>query len=428
MLDIRELRNNFSKFEKNLQSKDPQISLTSLIETDEAIRDIKTKTETLKAKRNEISKEIGERKKTKLDSSDLMSQVSEIGKEISELDHSLKELEKKFNHLIAYLPNLIQEDVPVSLDPKNNVCIKSFGEKPNFSFPFKTHIELSEQLYLFDFTRGAKISGSGFTIYRDWGAKLEWALINYMLDIHQKNGFTFVLPPLLLKQETMFGSAHLPKFEDQLFKINDEDFHLYLLPTAEAALNGLHCDEIIDEEKLPLMYVSYTPCFRREAGAAGKKERGLIRTHQFNKIELFALTTPETAETMFEKIIASAEEVLSGLELHYRNMLLVSSDTSFASAKTIDIEAWLPGQDCYYEVSSISNCTDFQARRSKIRYRSKNQKPQFVYTLNGSGVATSRLMVSFLETHQQKDGTIHIPKALQPYLQTTRQPPIKNET
>lgn len=417
MLDIRELRKNFSHFEKNLRSKDPKISLTPLIELDRSIRETKTRVEQLKAKRNDLSKEIGQRKKERIDSSDLMSSVSDIGKEIAQLDETLKELEKKFNETILYLPNLIQEEVPISLDSKNNVCIKIVGEKPSFSFPFKTHLELSEDLSLFDFTRGSKISGSGFTVYHGLGAQLEWALLNYMLDIHQKNGFTFVLPPLLAKQEIMLGSAQLPKFEDQLFKIHDEDFHLYLIPTAEAALNGLHYDEIIDETQLPLTYVSYTPCFRREAGAAGKKERGLIRTHQFNKVELFALTTAEDSNAMLETLITSAEEVLNGLELHYRNMLCVSSDTSFASSKTIDIEVWLPGQDRYYEVSSVSHCTDFQARRSKIRYRAKNQKPEFVHTLNGSGVATSRLMVSLLETHQQKDGTIRIPKALLPYLE-----------
>ena len=428
MLDLKELRSNPDFFEKKLLSKDPSVNIQEILTLDESIRANKTQVEELKAKRNKISKEIGVRKREKKDAEDLLKEVDGIGEEVTQIDLQLKDLEKKFNDLFARLPNLPMDGIKVSLDPKDNVEIKAFGEKKVFDFPAKNHIELNETLHLFDFVRGAKISGSGFPIYTGFGARLEWALLNYMLDIHRKNGFTQIIPPILVKPEIMFGSAHLPKFEDQQFKIKDEDFQLYLVPTAEAALNGMHFDEILDEDSLPITYVSYTPCFRREAGAAGEKERGLTRTHQFNKVELFCLTKPDESEAAFEKMLQSAEEVVQGLELHYRNMLLVTSDMSFASAKTIDIEAWLPGQNRYYEVSSISNCTDFQARRSKIRYKSKTDKPKFVHTLNGSGVATSRLMVSLLETHQQEDGTVKIPKALQPYLEKQMQVLAPNGT
>ena len=299
---------------------------------------------------------------------------------------------------------------------KDNKCIKTVGEKTDFSFSFKNHLELNEKLHLFDFKTSAKIAGSSWPMYTNLGAQLEWALINYMLDIQRKNGFTQIMPPLLVNQETMLGAAQLPKFETQLFKIHDKDYHLYLIPTAEVTLNGIYLNEILPEEELPKKYVSYTPCFRREAGGAGKQERGLIRTHQFNKVELFSYAHPENSDQIFDEMLSSAEEVLNGLELHYRNMLLVTGDTSFGSAKTVDVEVWLPGQDRYMEVSSVSNCTDFQARRSKIRFRKGKDKPQFVHTLNGSGVATSRLMVALLENNQQEDGSIKLPKVLHPYL------------
>jgi seryl-tRNA synthetase len=260
------------------------------------------------------------------------------------------------------------------------------------------------------------MSGSNWPAYRGMGARLEWALLNYMIDIHIENGFTFWLPPLLVRPETVYGSAQLPKFEDQLFKVKDEDYNLYLIPTSEASLMGLHGDEILDGEALPLRYVGYTPCFRREAGAHGSEERGLIRTHQFNKVEMFAFTRPEESADMFEEMVASAETILKGLGLPFRTMLLVTGDMSFAAAKTIDIEVWLPGQNRYYEVSSISNCTDFQARRSNTRYREKEGKPAFVHTLNGSGLATSRLMVGLLENNQRADGSVELPLILHKYL------------
>lgn len=416
MLDIRLIRKDRAAIEAKLKTKDPQIDLSHICELDQHIREGKTNVENLKAKRNEYSQRIGELKRSGQDVSELLAQVAQSAEEIHHLDHRVKQLEEEFTQELARLPNLPMEDIKVSQDPKDNVVVKEVGQKPSFSFPFKNHVELNEQLNLFDFKRGAKIAGTGWPVYRGMGARLEWALLQYMIEIHIKNGFTQIIPPLLVRPTTMFGSGQLPKFDSQLFKIHDPDYSLYLIPTAEVSINGLHLDEIIPVEDLTLKYVAYTPCFRREAGAAGSQERGLIRMHQFNKVEMFCFTKPEESMQVFEHMMASAEEILKGLELHYRNVLLVTGDMSFAAARTIDIEVWLPGQNRYYEVSSVSNCTDYQARRSNIRFRREDGKLDFVHTLNGSGLATSRLMVALLENNQQEDGSIRLPTVLQRYL------------
>ncbi len=416
MLDIKLIRKDSKEIERRLKTKDGSISLSEIVRLDDEIRDIKTKVENLKAKRNEISQKIGELKRQKQDVSSLMEEIAKQGDETKRLDQELVQKEKVFEDLMARLPNLPQADIKVAEDPKENVVIKTFKEKPTFAFPFKNHVELNEKLDLFDFKRGAKISGGGWPVYKNLGARLEWALLNYMISVHLKNGFTQWMMPIVVRPETVFQSGQLPKFEHQQFRVKDEDFNHFLIPTAEVPLNGLHSDEMLAEEELPLKYIAYTPCFRREAGAAGSQERGLIRTHQFNKVEMFVFSKPEETEKMFDLMMASAEEILQGLDLHYRNMLLVTGDMSFASTKTIDIEVWLPGQNRYYEVSSVSNCTDFQSRRSNCRFRNKEGKLEFVHTLNGSGLATSRLMVALLENNQEKDGSIRVPKVLQPYL------------
>ena len=417
MLDIKEIRKDPQTIESRLKTKSSEISLSPILALDEQIRALKTEVEDLKSKRNAASKEIGLKKQKGEDIASSVQDMGALSDAIAKRDHEIVTMDAALHDALARLPNLPMGDIPVSPSPKDNVCIKTFGEKPTFSFPFLNHVELNEKLHLFDFRRAAKISGSGWPLYQGMGARLEWALLNYMLDIHRKNGFTQMMLPLLVRPETMYGVAQLPKFETQLFKLHDEDHHLYLIPTSEAALGGPHSDEILEEEQLPLLYTCYTPCFRREAGAAGSQERGLIRTHQFNKVELFCLSAPEDSPRIYQKMVDSAEEVLQGLGLHYRNMLLTTGDMSFAAAKTIDIEVWLPGQNRYYEVSSVSNCTDFQARRSQIRYRKKNEKPQFLHTLNGSGVATSRLMVAILENNQQADGSVLVPKILHKYLE-----------
>ncbi len=416
MLDLKMLRQSADEMEARLKTKDSEVSLKLLLDLDTRVRDIKTKGDSLKSLRNEFSKKIGEMKRRGEDTTELMHEVSGISDETHAIDQELTLLEKQLEDELAKLPNLPMEDIKVALDPQENVMIKSWGERPTFDFQFKNHLELNQKLKLFDFERGAKVSGAGWPMYSNMGARLEWALINYMIETHIKNGFMQWMPPLLVREETLFGSGQLPKFASQQFRIKDDDFNLWLIPTAEVPLNGLHIDEILESESLPLKYMGYTPCFRREAGAAGKQERGLIRMHQFNKVEMFCFTKPEDSAQTFDWMISCAEEILEGLGIHYRNMLLVTGDMSFAAARTVDIEVWLPGQDRYYEVSSVSNCTDYQARRSNIRYRSKQEKPEFVHTLNGSGLATSRLMVALLENNQNADGTVRIPEVLQKYL------------
>jgi len=416
MLDIKLIRKDRNAIESKLKTKDPAIDLTAIVDMDRHLREMKTEVETLKAARNEISQKIGEMKRKGENPADLMVKVAEMADDIHAIDRKITELEPKFMHTLAELPNIPMDGIKVSLDPKENVNIKEVGAKPVFTFPFKNHVELNEKLGLFDFKRGARISGAGWPIYRGMGARLEWALINYMIETQVKNGFEQWMMPLLVRREVMFESGQLPKFEKQVFKITDDDYNLYLIPTSEVPLNSLHAGEVIPVDTLPLKYTSYTPCFRREAGAAGAQERGLIRMHQFNKVEMFAFTKAEDSDTMFDAMIASASEVLEGLGLHYRHMLLVTGDMSFAAAKTVDIEVWLPGQNRYYEVSSVSNCTDYQARRSNIRYKNEDGKLDFVHTLNGSGVATSRLMVALLENNQNEDGSINVPPVLQKYL------------
>lgn len=429
MLDIRLIRKDRANIEAKLRTKDPHIDLSRLCELDHQIRESKTRVEHLKAHRNEVSQQIGELKRKGEDASKLLEQVSHSAEEIHALDQTLKVLEDELTQEIAQLPNLPFHEIKVSHDPKDNVIVKEVGNKPTFDFPFKNHVELNESLHLFDFKRGAKISGTGWPVYKNLGARLEWALIQYMIEIHIKNGFMQWIPPLLVRPDAVFASGQLPKFENQQFVIKDDDYHLYLIPTAEVSLNALHMDEVIPSDELSLKYVAYTPCFRREAGAAGSQERGLIRTHQFNKVEMFCFTKPEESQKVFDEMLCSAEEVLQGLNLHYRNALLVTGDMSFGAAKTVDIEVWLPGQNRYYEVSSVSNCTDFQSRRSNTRYRTDDGKLEFVHTLNGSGLATSRLMVAILENNQQKNGSVMIPSVLQKYLGGLKQlDPIETQT
>jgi len=416
MLDIKEIRSQPESVEARLKSKDPTVTLSPILLLDEDVRNLKTEVEEIKNKRNSLSKQIGEKKRAGEDAAPLMAEVGGLGDAIAEIDKQLASKEEKLHDLLSRLPNLPEEGAAISQNIEDNVILRTHKEKPDFGFEPKNHVQLNEKLNLFDFKRAAKASGSNWPAYCGNGAKLEWALINYMLDYHQENGFQFWLPPLLVRPEIGHGAAQLPKFEKQLFKIKDEDYDLYLIPTSEMALMGLHHSEILDEETLPRKYVSYTPCFRREAGGLGAQERGLIRMHQFNKVEMFAYATPEQSEALFEEMVGHAEKLIEGLGLHFRTAELVTGDMSFAAAKTIDLEVWLPGQDRYYEVSSISQCTDFQSRRSHTRVKKGQDKPRFCHTLNGSGLATSRLMVALLENNQREDGTVEIPLILHKYL------------
>ncbi|MFZ4773579.1 MAG: serine--tRNA ligase [Chlamydiia bacterium] len=412
MLDIKLIRKDPALVQERLQLKDPAINLKPLIEADSEWQAITPKLESLRAEKNRLAKEVGVKKSSGGDTTEEMNRMAEIKSEESDLSKTQAGLEETIQSLLSELPNLPFNDIPFGKSAADNVEIHHFQEKKELGFPFKHHVELSDNLGLFDFEKGAKISGRGFPVYNHAASKIEMALWNLMLETHQKHGFNIRMLPLLVRKETMYASGQLPKFENQLFKIKDDDFNLYLIPTSEVPLNSLYRDEIIEEKDLPILLTSLTPCFRREAGAAGSNERGLIRTHQFYKVELFALTTPHTSPEVHQKMIDSAHEVLESLQLHYRDMLLCSQDMSFAAAKTIDIEVWLHGQNRYYEVSSASNCSCYQARRSNIRYRKKDGTLDFVHTLNASGLATSRLMVALLETNQQPDGSIDLPETL----------------
>lgn len=411
MLDIKLLRKDPKKYAEKIREKEPDLELAPILELDTRIREIKTEVEHLKAERNSLSQHVGELKKAGKPADEIMEKVRSLGEQISKLDHQLAELEPAFVDALSRIPNIALDDVKVSQNVADNVITKEWGEKSKLTNP-KNHVELNETLHLFDFQRAAKIAGTGWPAYRGYGARLEWALIQYMLEMQQLNGFEIWIPPLLVRPHVMFGSGQVPKFDGQYYEVEDGDQKLYLIPTAEVSLNGLHMDEILDAEFLPLKYAAFTPCFRKEAGAAGAQERGLIRVHQFHKVEMFSFTHPDQSEEVFEQMLSVAEQILQGLGLHYRLAKLVTGDMSFTAAKTVDVEVWLPGQNRYYEVSSVSNCTDYQARRSHTRYKEKSGKPELVHTLNGSGLATSRLMVALLENNQQPDGSVVLPPVL----------------
>ncbi len=416
MISIKLIRDKKEWVEEQLRRREPGISLNEIVEIDEKRRALQAETDVKKAHQNTVSKEIGNRRKNKEDAEDLMKEMKALSSEIKGKEVLLRQLEEQLNYEVSELPNIPHESVPTDMDKKNNQVVRTWGEKTTFSFEPKNHLELGALHGLFDLERAARIAGSQFPLYLGWGAELEWALLTFMREHNRSRGYTAVIPPLLLNRETTFTSGNLPKFEDQLYKCKDDPF--YLLPTSEVPLTSLFRGEIIDEEKLPLYYTSLTPCFRREAGTYGAEERGLVRIHQFNKCEMYKYTTPEKSYDELEKLVKDAEHILEELGLHYRTMLLVTGDIGNQSAKTYDIEVWLPGQDAYYEVSSCSNCEDYQARRGNIRYRPKegDRKPCFLHTLNGSGLATPRLMISILENNQQEDGTIIIPEVLRKYL------------
>ncbi len=412
MLDIKLIRKNHAAILEKIRRKEPTLDLGDVLMLDEKVRALKIEVEELQNKRNSDSKKVGELKKQGESAEKLMSEVRSIGEQISTLHHVLADVEAKFVDALSRIPNLPMDDVLISQDKEKNVVIKEFGKKKSHSFTPKNHLELNEKLKLFDFEHTAKTSGAGWPGYRGLGARLEWALLTYMIDIQVLRGFEFWLPPAVVRPHIMFGSGQMPKFEGQFYEIHDDTHPLFLIPTAEVVLNGLHFDEILPEDQLPIKYAAYTPCFRKEAGAAGAGERGLIRVHQFNKVEMFAFTHPEKSEEMFEEMLSIAEEILQGLGLHYRLTKLVTGDMSFTAAKTVDVEVWLPGQNRYYEVSSISNCTDYQARRSQIRFKDRGGKAELVHTLNGSGLATPRLMVAILESCQNSDGSVTLPPVL----------------
>ncbi len=420
MLDLKTIRENPEQIEKALQRRQPNLSLKPLLELDRKHREMLHRVESLRNEQKTISKEIGIAMGQGKDPGPAKEQVARIKNEIAALEDPLKETEAALNRLLAGLPNIPHPSVPADMNKKHNQEIRREGAIPDFGFQPKNHLELSDSLGLFDLARAAKISGSQWPMYIGDGARLEMALIQFMLEENTGKGFQLILPPLLVNEASMFTSGNLPKFADQLYKCQDDP--LYLIPTSEVPLTNLYRDEILEEEMLPLYYCSYTPCFRREAGTYGAEERGLVRMHQFHKVEMYKFTTPETSYDELESLTAAAEDLVRKLGLHFRTMLLVTGDIGQQAAKTYDIEVWLPGQNAYYEVSSCSNCEDYQARRGNIRYRPKQQagqkppKPRFLHTLNGSGLATSRLMISLIENNQQADGSIVIPEVLRKFM------------
>lgn len=416
MLDIKAIRSQPEEIEQKLQKRDPTISLRPLLDLDAQRRRLLFQSEELKSKRNETSDLIGRLKKEGKDVSEQMAEMRKVSEEIKRLDAQVREVEGQIERQMCELPNIPDDSVPVGQTKEEAILLREWGEKPQFTFELKNHVQLAGAAGMLDFPRAAKLAETQFPMYVGMGALMEWALLSFMVETQTwENGYTLVLPPYLVNPQTMFTSGNLPKFEGDLYKLRENE--LYLIPTSEVPLTSFHRDEILDEEDLPLRYTSYTACFRREAGTYGAEERGLIRVHQFNKVEMYKLTTPETSDHEHLSMVMDAEKIVERLGLHYRTRLLPTGDMAFQSAKTCDIEVWLPAQKAYYEVSSCSNCKSFQAVRGNIRYRPKDGgKNQFVHTLNGSGLATSRLLVAILETCQQADGSIIVPEALRKYM------------
>jgi seryl-tRNA synthetase len=416
MLDIRLIREKPEYVRERLATRggDAHLRIDEVLESDRAWRAAETRAQALQADRKRISKEIGMGKAKGQDTSAVEAQVRGIGQEIETLTGQAGTLEQRQRDLLLQIPNLPHEAAPVGKDAADNPEVRVWGEKPVHAFKPRTHIELGESLRLFDFERAAKVSGSAFVCFTGAGARLERALINFLLDLHtREHGYTEINPPVLVKPDALIGTSQLPKFADQQYHCERDD--LYLAPTAEVPVTNLHRDEILRLDQLPISYAAYTPCFRSEAGAAGLGTRGLIRMHQFDKVELVKITTPETSFADLETLTGHAEKVLQLLGLHYRVIELCTGDLGFGSAKTYDIEVWAPGQGGYLEVSSCSNFGDFQARRMSLRFKNSEGKNPLCHTLNGSGTALPRLFVALVETYQREHGTVAIPEALQPY-------------
>jgi seryl-tRNA synthetase len=411
MLDIQGLRENSTEIEKRLKTRDPSIDLKEILELDQRRRSLIQEVEELKARRNLGSQEVARRKQAGENADELISSLSELAQETSTKDTWLKEAEAHLHALLLELPNLPHESVPVGGEGKK-VVLRTHGEKPAFSFRVRNHLEIGEEKGFLDFRRGAMIAGTRFPMYVGIGARLEMALIQFMFFHHIRNGYVPVLPPFLANEESFVVSSQLPKFARDIYHCEKDG--LYLNPTAESLLANFHRDETLASEDLPLNYVAYTPCFRREAGTYGEEERGLIRVHQFNKVELFKVTTPETSYEELDRLVVDAEAILQALGLHYRVVLLPTEDMAQQASKTIDLEVYLPAQGKYYEVSSCSNCEAFQARRGNVRYRpAAGEKLRYVHMLNGSGLATSRLVAAIFENNQTEDGRVRIPEVVQ---------------
>ena len=425
MLDLSFVRDHLSKIEAMLRDRgmNPDVLLKDFREVDAQRRQAITTAEELKAHRNRLSDKIPGMKKSGQDVSQLIAETKDMRVQIQELEKAAEEYDTRLSDILVELPNVPHASVPVGKSPADNVEVRRWGSPPQFDFAPKPHWELGEQLGILDLERAAKLSGARFAVYWDAGARLERALANFMLDVHtREQGYTEVLPPYLVNSKSMYGTGQLPKFADDLFRVPHGDKgDLWLVPTAEVPVTNLYRDEVLEEATLPVSLTAYTPCFRSEAGSYGKDVRGIIRQHQFQKVELVKFSRPENSYEELEKLTHNAEEILRKLGLHYRVMVLSTTDTSFSSAKTYDLEVWLPGQQIFREISSCSNFEAFQARRANIRFRREGKgKPEFVHTLNGSGLAVGRTWLAVLENYQQADGSILIPEVLRTYMGTDR--------
>ncbi|MEK4027428.1 serine--tRNA ligase [Pseudobacillus sp. FSL P4-0506] len=417
MLDIKFLRNNFAEVKSRLQHRGEDLSaLNNFEELDQRRRELLVETEELKSKRNSVSQQVAQLKREKQDADHLIKEMREVGDRIKQFDEELHQVEEKLNHLLLTIPNIPHESVPVGESEDDNIEVRTWGEVPQFDFEAKPHWEIADELNILDFERAGKVTGSRFVFYKGMGAKLERALISFMLDLHtEEHGYTEMLPPYLVNRTSMTGTGQLPKFEEDAFLIEKEDY--FLIPTSEVPVTNYHRDEILSAEELPIAYTAYSTNFRSEAGSAGRDTRGLIRQHQFNKVELVRFVKPEESYNELEKLTGHAEKVLQLLKLPYRVMSMCTGDLGFTAAKKYDIEVWIPTQDTYREISSCSNFEAFQARRANIRFRrEKNSKPEHVHTLNGSGLAIGRTVAAILENYQQEDGSVIIPEVLRPYM------------
>ncbi len=416
MLDLKFVRENMDRVAQMLRDRHMDMDMEPFRKLDEERRALLREVEQLKHERNQASEEIARRKREGADAEDLLQAMKGVSQRIKELETELGGIEERFREILMFIPNMPHASVPLGADETANPVVKTWGEPPRFDFEPKAHWDIGEALGILDFERAARMTGARFTLYWGAGAALERALISFMLDVHtSRHGYTEVLPPFMVNRAAMTGTGQLPKFEKDLFKLEGWDY--FLVPTAEVPVTNIHMDETLEEDDLPKYYTAYTPCFRSEAGSYGKDTRGLIRQHQFNKVELVKLVKPETSYNELETLLENAETILRELGLHYRVVVLCTGDLGFSAAKTYDIEVWLPGQNTYREISSCSNFEDFQARRANIRFRRKGKKKtELVHTLNGSGLAVGRTLVAILENYQQADGTVLIPEALRPYM------------
>jgi len=421
MLDLKRVRTETDRVREAVGWKKCSVDIDRLLHLDEERRALLVKVETLKAERNKASEEIGKKKKAGQDASDAVAAQKRVGDEIKDLDGKLAELEQSIESIQVWIPNVPHESAPRAADATGNQVVASWGEIPTYSFEPKPHWELAESLGLLDFARAVKIAGSGFLLFTGKGARLERALIQFMLDLHtRKHGYIELSPPHLIRRDCLFGTGQIPKMEDDMYRLEGED--LFLNPTAEVPVTNVYREEILEGEKLPLYHTAYCASYRKESGAAGRDTRGMLRVHQFDKVELVKFVRPETSYDELESLRANAEAVLRALELPYRVLLLAAGDLSFAAAKCYDLEAWAPGEKKWLEVSSCSNFEDFQARRAGIRFRpERGAKPEYVHTLNASGVALPRTFAALLETHQTEHGTVRVPEALVPYLDGVRE-------